>query len=179
MTISGAVDNTLPRAGSGIAGLDAILRGGFPRDRMYLVQGTPGVGKTTFGLQCLLEGARLGERVMYVTLSESREELLQVASSHGWRLDGIEIFEYATEEDVAEAQQHTIFHSSEVDLTETIANILREVERIQPMRLVFDSLAELRLLAGGQLAYRREILSLKRYFARRGCTVIGMTLTPA
>ena len=158
---------------TGISGLDHILVGGFPRDRFYLVEGDPGVGKTTLGLQFLLEGVRVGEKGLYVTLSESRDELLQVAAAHGWSLDGIAVVELsAIEEQLAADAQTTLLHPAEVELTQTTSVITAEVERVRPQRVVLDSLSELRLLAGSPLRYRRQILALKQFFIGKNCTVL-------
>lgn len=161
------------RASTGIAGLDNILSGGLAPSRLYLVEGMPGSGKTTLAFQFLMEGARRGEAVLYVTLSETEEEIRAVAASHGWQLGGIAIRELApSESDLEPGEQYTVFHPSEVELSETTKKILVDVERIKPKRLVIDSLSELRLLAGNPLRYRRQILALKQYFAGRGCTVL-------
>ena len=160
-------------AGSGIAGLDDVMRGGFARDRFYLIEGVPGSGKTTLALQFLLEGVRRGEPVLYVTLSETTEELKAVARSHGWTLDGVHIHELIPADDVLDGgDQYTVFHPAEVELGQTTELVLSEVERLGPLRVVFDSLSEIRLLAGSPLRYRRQILALKRYFAGRSCTVL-------
>jgi circadian clock protein KaiC len=160
-------------ASTGIAGLDEILGGGFSPHRLYLVEGVPGSGKTTLALQFLLEGARLGEAVLYVTLSETEAELRSVAASHGWSLDGITLRELVPSEDsLRPDDQYTMFHPSEVELSETTKTILKDVERLKPARVVFDSLSELRLLAGTPLRYRRQILALKHFFAGRNCTVL-------
>src|SRR5262249_27952299 len=138
-----------------------------------LVEGVPGCGKTTLALQFLLEGARNGEPVLYVTLSESEEELQAVAASHGWTLDGVVVRELMPSEDSLLPDDHyTMFHPSEVELTETTKTILEDVERVKPTRVVFDSLSELRLLAGNPLRYRRQILALKQFFSGRCCTVL-------
>ena len=158
---------------TGIPGLDDILSGGLVSNRLYLVEGVPGSGKTTLALQFLLEGVRQGQSVLYVTLSETAEELGGVAASHGWSLDGITIRELVpSEENLRPDDQYTMFHPSEVELGETTRTILEEVEKRRPMRVVFDSLSELRLLAGNPLRYRRQILALKQFFGGRNCTVL-------
>jgi len=158
---------------TGIAGLDEILAGGLPAAALYLVEGDPGAGKTTLGLQFLLEGARRGETGLYVTLSESKAELHKVARSHGWELSALHLMELSpSEESLDPDAQLTMFHSSEVELSETTNAILAEVERLQPSRIVFDSLSELRLLAQSPLRYRRQILAFKQYFAGRHSTVL-------
>lgn len=160
-------------ATTGIEGLDDVLGGGLTRNRLYLLEGVPGSGKTTLALQFLMEGARRGEPVLYVTLSETEEEIRGVADSHGWLLDGITIRELVPSEDsLTPDEQYTMFHPSEVELSETTKTILADVERINPARTVFDSLSELRLLAGNPLRYRRQILALKQFFNGRSCTVL-------
>jgi circadian clock protein KaiC len=159
------------RAKIGVEGLDAILGGGVPRHRLYLVEGSPGVGKTTIALQFLREGQRNGEQSLYVTLSETAEELHAVAASHHWSLEGITLYELA-DVDKAGGDDYTLFHPSEVELNEATRGVLDVVERIKPQRVVFDSLSELRLLARDPLRYRRQILSLKQYFIGRRCTVL-------
>lgn len=166
-------ESTAPLASSGITGLDHILTGGFARRRLFLVEGVPGSGKTTLALQFLREGARLGESVLYVTLSETEEELRAVSSAHGWTLEGIEIRELTSAASALDGDQlNTMFHPSEVELVSTMKPILAEVDTLRPSRVVFDSLSELRLLAGSPLRYRRQILALKQFFATRDCTVI-------
>lgn len=161
------------KAASGIAGLDTILGGGLPPHRLYLVQGNPGVGKTTLALQFLLEGARQGETVLYITLSETKEELTAVARSHGWSLDAITIFELNAIEDSLKAEsQNTLFQPAEVELIETTRLLLEQAEALQPTRVVLDSLSEFRLLAQTPLRYRRQILALKQFFAGRKCTLL-------
>jgi circadian clock protein KaiC len=158
---------------TGIEGLDRVLGGGFTPNRIYLLEGVPGSGKTTIALQFLLEGLRRGEPVLYVTLSESEVELRAVAQSHGWSLDGVVIRELMPSEDSLRPDDHyTMFHPSEVELTETTKAILSDVERVRPSRVVFDSLSELRLLAGNPLRYRRQILALKQFFGDKCCTVL-------
>ena len=161
------------RASTGVAGLDEIIGGGFPQHRMYLVEGDPGAGKTTLALQFLLAGAKAGEAGVYATLSETEEELRDVARSHGWSLDGITICELQTAEESLRADsQYTLFHPSEVELSETTRAVLDTVERVRPARVVFDSLSEMRLLARDSLRYRRQILALKHYFTGQCCTVL-------
>lgn len=158
---------------TGNRGLDTILKGGLPVHRLYFLEGTPGSGKTTLALQFLREGARLGERALYITLSETREELAVVAASHGWDLDAFDVFEMSAAADVfGEGQDQTIFHPWEMELGETIKLIQNEVERVRPQRVVFDSLSEMRLLAQDPLRYRRQVLALKQFFAGRDITVI-------
>jgi circadian clock protein KaiC len=160
------------RASTGIAGLDNVLGGGLPRGHLYLVEGTPGAGKTTLGLQFLLEGRQNGERGLYVTLSETASELHTVAESHGWSLDGIELFELVNEEGLSPSAEQSILYPSEVELGETTRDVMAAVERLAPTRLIFDSLSEMRLLAQDPLRYRRQILALKHFFASRECTVL-------
>ena len=161
------------RAPTGVDGLDDVLRGGLTPHRLYLVEGVPGSGKTTLALQFLLEGVRRSEPVLYVTLSETEDELQGVAASHGWSLDGITIRELVPSEDsLRPDDQYTMFHPSEVELSETTKTILADVDRIKPARVVFDSLSELRLVAGNPLRYRRQILALKQFFSGRNCTVL-------
>jgi circadian clock protein KaiC len=159
-------------AGTGIEGLDHILVGGLPRNRVYLVQGDPGVGKTTLGLQFLMEGIRLGETAMYITLSETAEELRAVAASHGWSIDKLHIYEQLVGEEELEEEETTVFYPAEIELGETIKGMLKEVETIKPQRVVLDSLSEIRLLAQSTLRYRKQILALKQFFAGRKVTVL-------
>ncbi|RYF33228.1 MAG: circadian clock protein KaiC [Comamonadaceae bacterium] len=160
------------RASTGVAGLDSVLGGGLPRGHLYLLEGTPGAGKTTLGLQFLMAGLAHGERVLYVTLSETTTELGIVAASHGWSLDGIEVFELVTEEGLSPSAEQSILYPAEVELGETTRGVMSAVERLSPMRVVFDSLSEMRLLAQDPLRYRRQILALKHFFAARDCTVL-------
>ena len=160
------------RASSGIAGLDDILGGGLMPDRIYLVQGDPGVGKTTLAFQFLLEGVRRGEKVFYITMAETQEELLQMVRSHGWSMDGIDLYEMSASEQLKADSQHTIFHPAEVELAETMKTVLEAVKRAQPTRVVFDSLSELRVLAGESHQYHRQILSFKQFFNDFPCTVL-------
>jgi circadian clock protein KaiC len=160
-------------APTGIPGMDDVLVGGFTHNRLFLIEGIPGSGKTTLALQFLLAGVASGETVLYVTLSETERELHAVASSHGWTLDGLTIRELSpSEADLEPGAQNTMFHPSEVELVETIKLVLADVDRLKPTRLVFDSLSELRLLAGDSLRYRRQVLALKQFFADRQCTVL-------
>ena len=161
------------RSTTGVPGLDDILNGGLLSHRLYLIEGDPGAGKTTLALQFLLEGVQAGEKCLYITLSETKEELSAGAASHGWSLDGIEIVELIAEEsDLDGESQVTMYHPSEVELTETTRRVLDAVEETNASRIVFDSLSELRLLAQNSLRYRRQILALKQFFIGRKCTVL-------
>ncbi len=161
------------RVKTGIIGLDSILGGGLLPHRLYLVDGDPGAGKTTLALQFLMEGANRGEKCLYITLSETKEELLAGAASHGWTLDGVDIVELiAGERDLDPDTQITMYPAAEVELNETTKRILAAVESCNPSRVVFDSLSEMRLLAQSSLRYRRQILALKQFFVGRNCTVV-------
>jgi len=162
------------RASTGIPGLDHVLAGGLPTNRVYLIQGDPGSGKTTLGLQFLLEGIQRDEKVLYVTLSETPTELIAVAASHGWDVDRMPIYELsaADKNGLRPDDQYTFFHPSEVELGETTKAMMEEVERVNPARVVLDSLSEMRLLAREPLRYRRQILGLKQFFVDRNCTVL-------
>ena len=164
--MSSGSETPLDRASTGLSGLDEILRGGFPRNRLYLVHGNPGTGKTTLALQFLIEGARNHEPVLYVTLSETKDELADVATSHNLSLEGITIYDLALPPDNIPDSEYTLFHPSEIELGETTKAIFGEVERVHPARVVFDSLSEMRLLAGDPLRYRRQILATKTLFRR-------------
>ena len=162
-----------PRCQTGVPGLDDILNGGLIPNRLYLLEGTPGAGKTTIAIKFLLEGIAQGEQCLYISLSESREELIAGAASHGWSLNGIEILELiASEQELDGEQEVTMYHPAEVELTETVRKVLEAVARVNPSRVVFDSLSELRLLAQGSLRYRRQILALKQFFTGRKTTVL-------
>lgn len=158
---------------SGSEPLDYILGGGYAASHIHLLEGAPGSGKTTLGLQFLLEGRACGESCLYITLSESRLELLQVAKSHGWDLDGIEIFELVPPElSLDPEREQSIVYASDLELGETVRLVREEVERRKPARVVLDSLSEIRLLAQGSLRYRRQVLAMKHFFGRRGCTAL-------
>jgi circadian clock protein KaiC len=164
----------LPRASSGIRGLDAILGGGWARERLHLVEGSPGTGKTTIALQFLLAGAAAGEAGIYVSLAETERELRAGALSHGWEIGRqVEIFELVPPESVLDPdQQQSLLYSSDLELGETTRRIFEAIERVRPKRVVIDSLSEIRLLAQSSLRYRRQILALKHYFAKNSSTVI-------
>jgi circadian clock protein KaiC len=171
--------NTMPerptdfRVSTGCEGLDNILNGGFPRGRIYLVEGDPGAGKTTLAVQFVRQGVSKGERALYITLSESRADLFHAAESHGLSLEKIEIVELLPdEEDLLPEQQYTVFHPAEVELNDRMQRIVKEVQRVRPDRLVIDALSELRMLAKDPLRYRRQILSLKDFMADQECTVL-------
>ncbi|MEH3144141.1 MAG: AAA family ATPase [Methylobacterium frigidaeris] len=171
-------DPTTPHADAapiptGAPGLDYILEGGYAAHRAHLIEGRPGSGKTTLALQFLLDGARLGERCLYITLSESRRELLSVAGRHGWSLDGIEIFELVPPElSLDPTQQQSLVHSSDLELGETVRMAIAEIERIKPHRVVFDSLSEIRLLSQGSLRYRRQVLALRSFLLVHDTTAL-------
>lgn len=165
--------STGERCPSGVAGLDDILSGGLAADCFYLIQGDPGSGKTTLALQFLLEGVRRGESVFYVTLSETRAELLKVARSHGWSLESIPLMELsAIEQLLRPEEQTTVFRPSEMELNKISKLLIDEAEKTRPKRVVFDSLSEFRLVAETPLRYRRELLNLKQHFARLKSTVL-------
>jgi circadian clock protein KaiC len=161
-------------AKTGIPGFDDILGGGFTRGHIFLIEGEPGAGKTTAGLQFLMEGARSGEITLYISLSETETELRQTAASHGWTLDKkVEIFELLPPESLLDAdQQQSLLYSSDLELGETTKRIFEAVERVKPTRVVLDSLSEIRLLAQSSLRYRRQILAIKHYFSKQGATVL-------
>ena len=173
MVYSGVSHPTGPaRASTGVPGLDTLLGGGLTPHRLYLVEGTPGTGKTTLSLQFLLEGLRVGEAGLYITLSETAEELRAVAATHGWSLDGLSLFELVNEAGLDPESEQSILHPSEVELGETTREVMARVEELRPARVVFDSLSEMRLLAQNPLRYRRQILALKQFFSTRRCTVL-------
>lgn len=158
---------------TGIKGLDEVLAGGLPRNHLFLLQGKPGTGKTTISLQFLLEGASKGERSLYVTFSETKEELEAVATSHGWDLDPISILELSTiSASLGQANNNTLFHPSEIELNKMISLLLEKVNEVNATRIVFDSVSELRLLADTSLRYRRQMLAFKEFFIGRGATVL-------
>jgi circadian clock protein KaiC len=160
------------RARTGIPGLDLLLAGGLPARRLHLIEGDPGTGKTTLALQFLLEGRRLGEPCLYVTLSETDRELRAVGASHGWNLDGLHVYQLARPEALHPNDQYTLYHPSEIELGETVKAMLDVTDRLRPTRVVLDSLSEMRLLARDPLRYRRQILALKEYFAATDSTVL-------
>jgi len=158
---------------TGVAGLDTILGGGLTSDRLFLIEGEPGTGKTTLALQFLYEGVRNGESVIYITLAESRVELMAVAQSHGWSMDGIHVEDIIPNENILHPdQQFTIFHPSEIEMGMTTQRILATIEKYKPTRVVLDSLSELQLLAESPLRYRRQVLALKQYLSGKGCTTL-------
>ncbi len=167
-------NSRLPRASTGVEGLDAVLGGGLARNRLHLLEGSPGTGKTTVALQFLMAGAAAGETGIYVSLAETDEELTDGAASHGWKIPKqVRIFELVPPESVLDADQHqSLLYSSDLELGETTKRIFEEIERVKPKRVVIDSLSEIRLLAQSSLRYRRQILALKHYFAKHQSTVV-------
>jgi circadian clock protein KaiC len=170
-------DGTIPAGGksisSGSPALDRILCGGYATNHVYVIEGSPGAGKTTLGLQFLLDGVANGERCLYITMSESRDELIYAAATHGWSLDGIEIFELVPAElSLDPEREQTIVYASDLELGETVGMVVDEVTRTSPSRIVFDSLSEIRLLAQGSLRYRRQVLALKHFLGQRECTAL-------
>lgn len=158
---------------TGIAELDDVLGGGLIADRVYLIQGAPGCGKTTLAMQFLLEGVRSGETVLYVTLAESRDELRANAASHGWDVSGVDFCEIIADDLNPESdQKYTMFHPAEVELDETTRIVIAHIEKVNPSRVVIDSMAEIKLLSQNTLRYRREVLALKTFFQGRKCTTL-------
>lgn len=158
---------------TGSKALDRILAGGYAAGRVHLLEGRPGAGKTTLALQFLMAAQERGETALYVTLSEGRDEILQSANTHGWSLEGIDIYELVPPElSLDPSQQQSVVYSSDLELGETVQLVMDEVERIKPTCVVFDSLSDIRLLAGNPLRYRRQVLALKHFFSQRGCTTV-------
>jgi circadian clock protein KaiC len=170
------LEKQVDRASSGIPGLDDILSGGFARGSLFLIEGNPGTGKTTLALKYLMEGARQGERGLYITLSETKIELLRGAASHGWTIAApIEVFELQPPDSVLDPKQaQSLLYSSDLELGETVKMVFAAVENAKPKRIVLDSLSEIRLLAQSSLRYRRQLLAMKHYFARSGATVLAL-----
>lgn len=161
------------RARFGIQGLDDILYGGIERNRMYLLEGRPGTGKTTMAMQFLIESRRVGERALYITLSETEEELRATATAHGWDMTGIDIFELVPPESLLdEAQTQSLLYSSDLELGETTRAVFEVVERMRPQRVVIDSLSDIQLLAQSSLRYRRQMLAMKHFLSRHDCTAL-------
>ena len=163
----------IPRISFGISGLDDILHGGLPAGHLYLLEGTPGAGKTTIALRLVLSNSDAGRKALYITLSESKQELLAVAASHGWKLDPVPIFELTPQEDSLRPEhQYSVFNPEDVELDQLTDLISKKVEEVQPSVIVVDSLSELRLLARDSFRYRRQMLALKSFFEERNCTVL-------
>jgi circadian clock protein KaiC len=166
-------DRAMSALTMGIKGLDEILLGGLPENHAYLIEGSPGAGKTTLAMQFLLEGARVGQRSMYISLSETAEELRASARSHGWSMDGVEIREYVINDTSVERDREvTMYHTPELELGDTMARMLKDIREVKPERVVIDALTELRLLSDSVLRYRRQLLALKKFFNQSQCTVL-------
>jgi len=158
---------------TGVPGLDYVTAGGYARASLHLLEGAPGAGKTTMSLQFLMDGRDRGERGLYISLSETREELLNNAKTHGWSLDGIDIFELIPPELTLDPEQdQTVLYASDLELGETVSMVMKEVERLKPQRVVFDSVSEIRLLSQSPLRHRRQVLALKHFIAKMGCTAL-------
>jgi circadian clock protein KaiC len=165
-----------PQAATGISGLDTILNGGLPSNWIYLVEGAPGTGKTTLGLEFLLEGVRAGERVLYITLSHTKRELNEIARSHGWSLEGVQVHEFSAGEAASYlASEQTVFHTADVELKEMTDDILAAIDRVKPERLVLDPIDQLRLLTDNPLGYRKQLLTLQQALADMACTTLFFT----
>lgn len=161
------------RLSTGVPGLDDILRGGLAKGFVYLIEGNPGAGKTTLALQFLMEGARQGEKGLYISLAESESELRHVAASHGFDLAKIELCKVSPPELAGpEGEQYTVFQPAEVEIADVLETILSRVREVGPTRVVIDSMSELRMLARDTLRYRRQILALKQFFEGRDCTTL-------
>ncbi|HYX33713.1 MAG TPA: ATPase domain-containing protein [Oligoflexus sp.] len=162
-----------PKVSTGIAGLDEILRGGLPKHHLHLIEGSPGTGKTTLGLQFLIAGHQQGEPGLYVTLSETKAEIIAVAAAYNWSLEGVTILEMMTlDDELKPSNQYSMFHGSEVELTPIMQAVLEEVEKSRPSRVVFDSLSELRIIARDSIRFRRQVLALKQFFSERKITAL-------
>ena len=173
MTTSPSILAELSRISTGCWGLDDILGGGLPVKHFYLLEGDPGAGKTTLALQFCADGLRRGETVLYVTLSESTEDLLAVAQSHNLAIENLQFFETLPDEtDLKPEGQYSVFHPAEIELNDRMQMVIKEIDRVRPQRLVIDALSELRMLARDALRYRRQILSLKDYVSHRNCTTL-------
>jgi circadian clock protein KaiC len=160
-------------AATGITGLDAVLGGGVARRRLYVIEGPPGAGKTTLALHFLLAGRDNHERCLWLTTAETPDELQDAAQAHGWTLEGIEVFALPMVTRMAQPdQRQTLFRSSEVELDETMQEVMTILERVQPVRVVLDSLSILRDMADDLLAYRRQVLTLKQALNVGGCTAL-------
>ena len=163
----------MQRLKTGVPGLDDILGGGLPAGQMYLLEGNPGTGKTTIAMQFVLAGVESGKNALYVTLSEPRKELIASAESHDLDLTKVPIVEFVPDEStLSPDSQYTVFHPSTVELADTVQRLIQEIDKLQPDRLVIDSLSELRLMAGDKMRYRRQLLALKQYFAQRNTSVL-------
>ena len=157
---------------TGVPGLDDILRGGLPKGHLYLVEGDAGAGKTTLGLQFLLEGQRRGEKTLWVSLSETEAQLRGTAASHNWDLSGIEIRNLTQSGTGVPDAQYSFFSPADIELTDITKAVMEVADAVGPDRVVFDPFSDIKLLARDPLRYRRQVLELREYFVRRKCTVL-------
>ncbi|WP_404381495.1 ATPase domain-containing protein [Caenispirillum salinarum] len=170
--MAGTAHQQSERAPTGIEGLDGIIGGGLPRGEIYLVRGGPGTGKTTLGLQFLMDGAAKGETALILTMSQTESGLRKIAASHGWSLDGVQVSGQLGAGSGGDAAEQTIFQTAVVELGETMSSLMAEIERTDPDRVFIDSIGPIRQLADAPLRYQRQLLSLRDFLSERRATVL-------